>query len=580
MMALASSLAQVNEKRRRTMSETKWHHKPIYLLVALALLLSLGLVAVPLAGTVFADVINVDSSDTTAEINAAIASANSGDIVQFADGTYNLTAPLFVNVTGVILQGDTRTPGNVVINAGTIAAADADAFQVKANNVTIKGFKITNAVSAANHSAGGWQNAGIMVGGEYTLVSWLSWPNVVNIVGGTFQHNIIDGCSMGIYLYESQNTTISHNTIQNSTITNHTTAGVGISCWNEGHQNPTNNTINDNIIQDNARIGILFGIWDARTSAAGTIIQNNTITGNGDASAAGDEAGISLMWMDGDITITGNTVSGNTYGILAGCDGYSSSYCTDVVVHFNNIVNNDKTGTKRGIENRFNPGGDTDGIDAVHNWWGAADGPSLSPGSGDKVSANVDYTPWLGAPLDLPAVHHEALGAGSHEVDASDEADTRVTLTTTGDTDITIARYESQPFPDEEFPNEALGNYIDIHVSNPENVTWPIYVEMSYTDAEVATAGIQERSLGLYYYQSVDTFHRCSDTGVNTMMNLIWANVTEAEAGYLVWTAFGTGGFPPPVPRVPSTTRWGIVAMITLFAGLLTWTVRGRRLAS
>jgi len=34
------------------MSKTKWYSKPIYLMVALALVLSLGIVAVPMAGTV------------------------------------------------------------------------------------------------------------------------------------------------------------------------------------------------------------------------------------------------------------------------------------------------------------------------------------------------------------------------------------------------------------------------------------------------------------------------------------------------------------------------------------------------
>jgi hypothetical protein len=38
---------------------------------------------------------------------------------------------------------------------------------------------------------------------------------------------------------------------------------------------------------------------------------------------------------------------------------------------------------------------------------------------------------------------------------------------------------------------------------------------------------------------------------------------------------------PPPSPAgVPTVNHWGIVAMITLFAGLLVWTVRRRRLAS
>ena len=37
-------------------------------------------------------------------------------------------------------------------------------------------------------------------------------------------------------------------------------------------------------------------------------------------------------------------------------------------------------------------------------------------------------------------------------------------------------------------------------------------------------------------------------------------------------------GRAPPTPRVPTTDHWGIAAMITLFAGLLVWTVRRRRL--
>ena len=38
-------------------------------------------------------------------------------------------------------------------------------------------------------------------------------------------------------------------------------------------------------------------------------------------------------------------------------------------------------------------------LDATYNWWGAANGPGpVGPGSGDKVSTNVNYTPWLTSP--------------------------------------------------------------------------------------------------------------------------------------------------------------------------------------
>ena len=269
-------------------------------------------------------------------------------------------------------------------------------------------------------------------------------------------------------------------------------------------------------------------------------IENNEIYNN-------EKNGIYTGPINKDYTISGNDIHDNGWdAIRIDLEGsYHDSPCYDktsnIAANFNNILGNAGYGAQvLGIPtNGFT-------LDATNNWWGAADGPSLSPGSGDKVSDNVDYDPWLGAPLELPAVHHETLGAGDHEVDASDEADTTVTLTTTGDTEIYVTRYESQPFPGEEFPDEALGKYIDIHVSNPENVTWPIHVEVSYTDDEVADAGIDESTLGLYYYELVDTFHRCSDTGVNMAEKFIWADVTAEEASGLAGTGFGAGGSPPP----------------------------------
>ena len=41
-------------------------------------------------------------------------------------------------------------------------------------------------------------------------------------------------------------------------------------------------------------------------------------------------------------------------------------------------------------------------LDAEDNWWGAPDGPSfVGPGTGDAVSANVDFDPWLGAEVTI-----------------------------------------------------------------------------------------------------------------------------------------------------------------------------------
>lgn len=223
--------------------------------------------------------------------------------------------------------------------------------------------------------------------------------------------------------------------------------------------------------------------------------------------------------------------------------------------NLNNIAGNTYFGILHGI--------DEIAMDATNNWWGSVNGPELfdpvfnctgyatmagfegNPDTGDAVAGNMTYIPWLGAPLSLPAVHQQSLAAGDEQVvNASEEAGTTITITTTGATNITIASYESQPFPDKEFPDVPLGKYIDIYVSNPEVVNWPIHVELSYTQAELVAAGVEESSLGLYYYAPDESLRRCSNTGVNTVYNYIWANLTETEAGSLAGSPFGSGGEP------------------------------------
>ena len=83
------------------------------------------------------------------------------------------------------------------------------------------------------------------------------------------------------------------------------------------------------------------------------------------------------------VTITGNTLAGNTEGIAVGYDG--SDYST-VVANYNDIYGNSADGVHSTAPT----------VDATYNWWGADDGPSgCGPGTtGDSVSANVNYVPW------------------------------------------------------------------------------------------------------------------------------------------------------------------------------------------
>jgi hypothetical protein len=65
-----------------------------------------------------------------------------------------------------------------------------------------------------------------------------------------------------------------------------------------------------------------------------------------------------------------------------------------VHVNYNNISGN----SPNGVANKA-----TALLDAENNWWGATDGPSgAGPGSGDAVSANVTFDPWLTGPQAIP----------------------------------------------------------------------------------------------------------------------------------------------------------------------------------
>jgi len=76
-------------------------------------------------------------------------------------------------------------------------------------------------------------------------------------------------------------------------------------------------------------------------------------------------------------------------------------------------------------------------------------------------------------------------------------------------------------------------------------------------------------------------------TGETTTADVAETTVTPAATGVMPWDSDCTidtqCSYSPHAPAptgVPTLNQWGIVAMITLFAGLLAWTVRRRRLAS
>jgi len=312
--------------------------------------------------------INVDNSMTTPQINTAIAGASSGDTVQFEAGTYALSEPLVAGVAGVILQGDTSDPSNVVIDASGISGDDRDCFQVLEDDVTIRGFKMQNAISQYGPPSrwDGGQNAGIMVGNDGgwwggTLMDRTDGPT--RAYNGIFSNNIIDNCGYGIYLYESNGHTISNNVITGSSTENFVYAGVGVQLFSEheSHLDFTNIQILNNIIADSARAGIVT--WQEvdyvvnDVDLTGVVIDGNELYGNGfDADVVLEDGiggwAIGLFLVTGTPTISNNDIHDNAHGIASAGSNLGPG--------------------QSGPSHSTNPGG-----------------------TGDAVSDNVDYDPWL-----------------------------------------------------------------------------------------------------------------------------------------------------------------------------------------
>jgi len=447
-----------------------------------------------------------------ATIQLAIDAADPGDTIIVAAGDYNEVVNIYKS--NLVVKSASGAEVTTIVATSAVATVDfigaSPEFGLVENSV-LDGFTVINE----------------FMGGPFPVVVRFQHAS-----GCVAKNNVIIGPSTdtvphmsGVVMSGEHNATI-NNILENSTISN---------CWNGFvvfGPGADGNTIRNNIVEENSN-----GAW-IEYETENTVVQGNDIINN-----------ILL-------------------GI--GIDEQYWSPSVNILINYNNIYGNG-FGIKADYQVLTTP------VNATHNWWDDTSGPGgVGPGTGDAVSNYVDYSPWLGAPVVVPSLRYEALDAGEGQVvDATAEADTEATLTVIAlgsETDIYIVKYQSQPFPEEPFPDVSQDKFIDIYLSNPDAVAWPIYVEVYYTDSEVRAAGIAESSLGLYYYVSPDTFHRCSDTGVDTAENIIWAYMTEGEA---VGSPVGGGGNPRivggtvyPVDKVSILMPWIGLAVALALAGV------------
>ena len=203
----------------------------------------------------------------------------------------------------------------------------------------------------------------------------------------------------------------------------------------------------------------------------------------------------------------------------------------DVAIHFSGAGSHDPDGIINAYHWFFGDSGYKSGVKVMHVYEEAGNytvtlSVTDNNGASSTDECRVTVHPM---PVEPQAKIFETIPANhtGYVVDALDAANTTVTVNTTDTVTITVIKYESNPHPDDPMPATGIPKYADIYVSDPDAVDWPIYVEMTYTDVEIE--GIDEASLGIYYWFN-GTWKRCSDTGVDTENNVVWAYMTAEEA--------------------------------------------------
>jgi len=384
----------------------------------IGVLVAIGIVAIlATVGNAKGATINVPGDYST--IQDAIDAASDGDTIIVGNGTYN--EQVIINKNNLSIQSEYGA-ANTIINA-TGQGTSYGGVVFDADGCTFEGFTVMD------YSNESYENKIIRINGNNNTIK-------NNIIQGNLNQPVSDQTEYGI-LFQS---TASGNLIENNEVYDIGYIGINIYGGEAAHNNTIrnnyvhdigiyaitvdrspNNTVTQNTIS-NLVGGTLWGtyydpntycwgivVWGA--NSAGTLITQQNITNlpNGIVLSSAqnvtigncnisnnDNYGIRISYTGwvGDRpennTIVNNSICNNKVGIYI--TSGTGSIGPFNIIHYNNIYGNIEMGL-----NNTSP----TLIDAEYNYWGDATGPYYANGnhgSGDNVSDNVDYCPWLDAP--------------------------------------------------------------------------------------------------------------------------------------------------------------------------------------
>ena len=319
--------------------------------------------------------------------------------VNVAAGSYteNVTIGHALTLRGAQAGRDARTRHGA---ESTINGGAGPNITITANGVTVDGFTLNGPVSQGTAAI-------VMMGansGETIRNVIVNNPGRAasfNTSNTTFQQNLVNNTPTAGDGFQAntnavQNVTLADNAFHGATAANYN-ADITII---EGNANivvtrnaserdgtlialfKTNGaTISDNVVLgDPSSSAVYIGGGDS----------NVTVTTNaiGGASSAVNVANDFGVGPNSTVTITQNLLRNNVNGVKVGSTAATTA--NTVAAHRNGLTGN----SGFGVDN-LSPAN----VDATCNWWGSKNGPGpVGPGSGDKVTPNVTYSPWLKSP--------------------------------------------------------------------------------------------------------------------------------------------------------------------------------------
>lgn len=314
---------------------------------------------------------------------------------------------------GIYLSAISNTV-SVEVKGSTLTNYDKNGIDAHGNKLTVNIHDNTVTGRGSLPSGDEVQNGIVIMGGAvgtvnrntisnhvYAPETWWSVGIMFLDSNGSAENNSITNCQIGV-IFQDGNGSAQGNTVTggkigihvqytkegswtasfvNNTVGGSDTWGIGAATYHADASLTV--TINDNQLTGGLGDGIYIGDIPEYSPAGSitAVVSNNNISNW--------QHGIHLVSSITGATITGNTIQ-NNLAADSGIHIEAEVTVTDVHVNFNNIVGNIYYGV-------FNGG--TGVLDARYNWWGNASGPSRAgPGTGDAVSDNVDFKPWLKQP--------------------------------------------------------------------------------------------------------------------------------------------------------------------------------------